>query len=166
MPFRPSHPLSRSKAGLPRGDGLRAHRPAARGGSLGVNRSPPRPAGPPVYLQRTDRGRVAPCTSRTRAASPTSPTSGTGRCSWPDLDGGPVVRAVKASYVDPSGIHGGKVVTVGPFRDGDEGEPGAYEPPAVRRPAAVAPPGAPPPPLPPPPRPPPPRPPPPPPPPP
>ena len=26
-----------------------------------------------------------------------------------DLDGGPVVRAVKASYVSPSGIHGGKI---------------------------------------------------------
>ena len=54
-----------------------------------------------------------------------------------DLDGGPVVRAVKASYVNPSGIHGGKIVTVGPFRDGDEGKPGAYEPHVVRRLAVV-----------------------------
>ena len=54
-----------------------------------------------------------------------------------DLDGGPVVRAVKAFYVNPSGIHGGKVVTVGPFPDGDEGEPGAHEPHVVRRPAVV-----------------------------
>src|SRR4051794_16703818 len=54
-----------------------------------------------------------------------------------DLDGGPVVRAVKASYVNPSGIHGGKIVTVGPFRDGGEGEPGAYEPHVVRRLAVV-----------------------------
>ena len=54
-----------------------------------------------------------------------------------DLDGGPVVRAVKASYVNPSGIHGGKVVTVGPFPDGDEGKPGAYEPHVIRRLAVV-----------------------------
>src|SRR3954466_13008157 len=54
-----------------------------------------------------------------------------------DFGDGPVVRAVKASYVDPSGIHGGKVVTVGPFRDEDEGEPGAYEPHVIRRPAVV-----------------------------
>ena len=54
-----------------------------------------------------------------------------------DLDGGPVVRAVKASYVSPSDIHGGKVVTVGPFLDGDEGKPGAYEPHVVRRLAVV-----------------------------
>ena len=54
-----------------------------------------------------------------------------------DLDGGPVVRAVKASYVNPSGIHGGKVVTVGPFLDGDEGKPGAHEPHVVRRLAVV-----------------------------
>ena len=40
-----------------------------------------------------------------------------------DLDGGPVVRAVKAFYVNPSGIHGGKIVTVGPFRDGTKGNP-------------------------------------------
>jgi hypothetical protein len=54
-----------------------------------------------------------------------------------DLDGGPVVRAVKAFYVNPSGIHGGKIVTVGPFPDGDEGEPGAYEPHVIRRLAVV-----------------------------
>jgi hypothetical protein len=54
-----------------------------------------------------------------------------------DLDGGPVVRAMKAFYVNPSGIHGGKVVTVGPFRDEDEGKPGVYEPHVVRQLAAV-----------------------------
>jgi hypothetical protein len=54
-----------------------------------------------------------------------------------DFGDGPVVRAVKASYLNPSGIYGGKIVTVGPFRDGDEGEPGAYEPHVVRRLAVV-----------------------------
>ena len=54
-----------------------------------------------------------------------------------DFDGGPVVRAVKAFYVNPSGIHGGKIVTVGPFRDEDEGKPAAYEPHVVRRLAVV-----------------------------
>ena len=41
-----------------------------------------------------------------------------------DFDGGPIVRAVKAlGYVSPSGIHGGTIVTVGPFREEDEGNP-------------------------------------------
>ena len=54
-----------------------------------------------------------------------------------DFDGGPVVRAVKAFHVSPSGIHGGKIVTVGPFRDGDDGKPGVYEPHVVRQLAVV-----------------------------
>ena len=54
-----------------------------------------------------------------------------------DFDGGPIVRAVKAFYVSPSGIHGGKIVTVGPFREEDEGKPGAYEPHVVRQLAVV-----------------------------
>jgi hypothetical protein len=54
-----------------------------------------------------------------------------------DFDGGPIVRAMKAFYVNPSGIHGGKIVTVGPFRDEDEGKPGVYEPNVVRQLAVV-----------------------------
>ena len=54
-----------------------------------------------------------------------------------DFGDGPVVRAVKASYVSPSGIHGGKIVTVGPFRDEDEGKPGAYEPSVIRQLAVI-----------------------------
>ena len=54
-----------------------------------------------------------------------------------DLDGGPLVRAVRAFHVNPSGIRGGKIVTVGPFRDGDEGKPGVHEPHLVRRLAVV-----------------------------
>ncbi len=54
-----------------------------------------------------------------------------------DFDGGPVVRAVKAFYVNRSGIHGGKIVTIGPFRDEDEGRPGVYEPHIVRQLAVV-----------------------------
>jgi hypothetical protein len=50
-----------------------------------------------------------------------------------DFDGGPVVRAVKAFYVNQSGIHAGKIVTVGPFRDEDGGKPGVYEPHIVRQ---------------------------------
>jgi len=50
-----------------------------------------------------------------------------------DLDGRPIVRATKAFHVSPSGIHGGKIVTVGPFRGEDEGKPGVYEPHFVRR---------------------------------
>ena len=44
---------------------------------------------------------------------------------------------MKASYVSPSGIHGGKIVTVGPFRDEDEGKPGAYEPSVIRQLAVI-----------------------------
>jgi hypothetical protein len=54
-----------------------------------------------------------------------------------DFDGGPVVRAVKAFHVNPSGIHEGKIVTVGPFRDEDDGTPGVYEPVVVRQLAVV-----------------------------
>ena len=56
-----------------------------------------------------------------------------------DFGGGPVVRAVKASYVNPSGIHGGKIVTVGPFRDEDEdeGKPGVHEPSVIRQLAVI-----------------------------
>ena len=54
-----------------------------------------------------------------------------------DFDGGPTVRAVKAFYLNPSGLRGGKIVTVGPFRDEDEGKPGAYEPHVVRQLAVV-----------------------------
>ena len=54
-----------------------------------------------------------------------------------DFGDGPVVRAVKASHVSPSGIHGGKIVTVGPFRDEDEGKPGAYEPSVIRQLAVI-----------------------------
>jgi hypothetical protein len=45
-----------------------------------------------------------------------------------DFDGGPIVRAVKAFYLNPSGIRAGKIVTVGPFREEDGGNPGVYEP--------------------------------------
>ncbi len=54
-----------------------------------------------------------------------------------DFDGGPTVRAMKAFYVSPSGIHGGKIVTVGPFRAEDEGKPGVYEPDVIRQLAVV-----------------------------
>ena len=54
-----------------------------------------------------------------------------------DFDGGPIVRAVKAFYVSPSGIHGGKIVTVGPFRDEDEGKPGVHEPSVIRQLAVI-----------------------------
>ena len=54
-----------------------------------------------------------------------------------DFDGGPIVRAMKASYVNPSGIHGGKIVTLGPFRDEDGGRPGVHEPHVVRQLAVV-----------------------------
>jgi hypothetical protein len=54
-----------------------------------------------------------------------------------DLDGGPTVRAMKAFYASPSGIHGGKIVTVGPFRAEDEGKPGVYEPDVIRQLAVV-----------------------------
>ncbi len=40
-----------------------------------------------------------------------------------DFDGGPIVRAVKAFYLNPSGIRTGKIVTVGPFREEDGGNP-------------------------------------------
>ena len=50
-----------------------------------------------------------------------------------DFDGGPIVRAMKAFYVNPSGIYGGKIVTLGPFRDEDGGRPGVYEPHVVRQ---------------------------------
>ena len=54
-----------------------------------------------------------------------------------DFDGGPTVRAMKAFYMNPSGIHAGKIVTVGPFRDEDEGKPAVYEPDVVRQLAVV-----------------------------
>ena len=54
-----------------------------------------------------------------------------------DFDGGPTVRAMKAFYVNRSGIHGGKIVTVGPFRDEDAGKPGVYEPHVIRQLAVV-----------------------------
>ena len=54
-----------------------------------------------------------------------------------DFDGGAIARAMKASYVNPSGIHGGKIVTLGPFRDGDGGRPGVHEPHVVRQLAVV-----------------------------
>src|SRR4051794_40430454 len=56
-----------------------------------------------------------------------------------DFGDGPVVRAVKASYLNPSGIHGGNIVTVGPFRDEDEdeGKPGVHEPSVIRQLAVV-----------------------------
>jgi hypothetical protein len=54
-----------------------------------------------------------------------------------DFDGGPIVRAMKAFYVNPSGIYGGKIVTLGPFRDEDGGRPGVYEPHVVRQLAVV-----------------------------
>ena len=54
-----------------------------------------------------------------------------------DFDGGPIVRAMKAFYVNPSGIYGGKIVTIGPFRNEDEGKPGIYEPDVVRQLAVV-----------------------------
>src|SRR3954454_24760707 len=54
-----------------------------------------------------------------------------------DFGDGPVVRAVKASYVNPSGIHGGKIVTVGPCRDEDEGKPGVHEPSVIRQLAVI-----------------------------
>ncbi len=50
-----------------------------------------------------------------------------------DFGHGPVVRAMKAFYVPQSGIHVGKTVTVGPFRDEDQGRPGVYEPSVIRR---------------------------------
>ena len=53
------------------------------------------------------------------------------------FDGGPTVRAMKASYVNPSGTYGGKIVTPGPFRDEDGGRPGVYEPHVVRQLAVV-----------------------------
>ena len=54
-----------------------------------------------------------------------------------DFDGGPIVRAMKASYVNPSGTYGGKIVTLGPFRDEDGGRPGVHEPHVVRQLAVV-----------------------------
>jgi hypothetical protein len=54
-----------------------------------------------------------------------------------DFDGGPTVRATKAFYVNPSDICGGKIVTVGPFRDEDEGKPGIREPSVIRQLAVI-----------------------------
>lgn len=54
-----------------------------------------------------------------------------------DFGGGPLVRAMKAVYMHRPGIHAGKVVTVGPFRDEDGGKPGVYEPHVVRRSSVV-----------------------------
>ena len=54
-----------------------------------------------------------------------------------DFDGGPIVRAVKAFYLNPSGIRAGKIVTVGPFREEDGGNPGVYEPHVIRQLAVI-----------------------------
>ena len=54
-----------------------------------------------------------------------------------DFDGGPIVRAVKAFYLNPSGIRAGKIVTVGPFREEDSGNPGVYEPHVIRQLAVI-----------------------------
>ena len=40
-----------------------------------------------------------------------------------DFDGGPIVRAMKAFYVNPSGIYGGKIVTLGRSGTRTAGDP-------------------------------------------
>ena len=54
-----------------------------------------------------------------------------------DFADGPTIRAMKAVYMMQSGIRAGKVVTVGPFLDQDDGKPAAYEPHIVRQSSVV-----------------------------
>lgn len=44
---------------------------------------------------------------------------------------------MKAFYLNPSGIRAGKIVTVGPFREEDGGNPGVYEPHVIRQLAVI-----------------------------